>query len=211
MADLEKLKEAMGELDEESVLKILKEVMAEGGNDAQKAIEMCQQGMDIIGQHFETGEYFVGDLMFAGELMSEAAAILNPALTQNKGDGLGKLLICTVEGDIHDIGKNIVKNMLSAAGFEIIDLGIDIKPEEIVEAAKNEGVKIIGLSGVLTLAANSMKKTIDALKNAGLRDDVKIIIGGSMANDNSCEMVGADAWAINPQKAISICRQWAKA
>lgn len=109
-----------------------------------------------------------------------------------------------------DIGKNIVRSMLEAAGFEVLDLGIDVAPEKIVETAKAEGINIIGLSGVLTLAIDSMKDTIDAFKEAGMRDDVKIVIGGAPVNAEVCEQTGADAWASSPQTTIDYCKSWAK-
>jgi len=211
MIDLGKLETAMGDLEEDIVKEFLKEVMADGGTDAQKALVSCQRGMDIIGSHFESGDYYIGDLIFAGDLMTESIEILSHALIKETGEGLGKILLCTVEGDMHDIGKNIVKAVLTAAGFEIVDLGINVKPELIAETTKAEDIKIIALSGVLTVAVNSMKSTVQAIKDAGLRDSVHVLIGGNPVNQSVCEIVGADAWTINPQTAINICRQWATA
>ena len=121
------------------------------------------------------------------------------------------MILCTVEGDLHDIGKNIVRAMLEASGFEVIDLGIDVKPSEIVNTAKEQGIKIIGLSGVLTLAIDSMKATVEAFKDAGMRDDVHIVIGGAPVTAEVCKLVGADGWAINPADTIKLCRGWARA
>ena len=208
MIDFEKLTQAMGELDEDTVKEILEEVMADGGTEAAKAMEACQKGMDIVGDSFEKGDYFVGDLIYAGELMTDAVAILKDALVgdaQNSGPKT-KMILCTVKDDLHDIGKNIVRAMLEAAGFEVLDLGIDVAPETIVETAKKEGIKIIALSGVLTLAIDSMKKTIDALKESGL--EYKVIIGGAPVNESACAFVKADEWAHSPQKTIQICKQW---
>lgn len=112
--------------------------------------------------------------------------------------------------DLHDIGKNIVKSLLEAAGFEVIDLGIDTPAEKIVETAKTEGIKIIALSGVLTLALDSMKATVGAFEAAGVRGDVKIIVGGAPVNENAFNNIGADAWANSPQKTVSTCLEWAK-
>lgn len=209
MENINKIKTAMGDLEEEEVLNLLKEVMDAGGN-ADEALSACQEGMNIIGDRFEKGEYFVGDLVFAGELMTQAVEILRPALV--KGDSsanAGKMILCTVEGDLHDIGKNIVKSMLEAASFEVVDLGIDVSPETIVSTAKEQGIKIIGLSGVLTLAIDSMKSTVDAFKAAGMRGDVNIIIGGAPVTDTVADLVGSDAWAINPQDTVNTCRKWA--
>jgi len=124
---------------------------------------------------------------------------------------MGKMILCTVEGDLHDIGKNIVKAMLEASGFSVIDLGIDVKPSDIVRTAKEEGITIIGLSGVLTLAIDAMKATVEAFKDAGMRQDVKIIIGGAPVNQAVCDVVGADSWAVNPADTIKMCREWSHA
>ena len=211
MIDIEKLKTAVSELDEEAVLGMIDEVMSSGGDDAQPAMEACREGLGTVGDLFESGEYFVSDLIYAGEIMNQAIGKLKPALLKGSDQSLGKMILCTVEGDLHDIGKNIVKAMLEAAGFEVIDLGIDVSPKTIVDTAKNEGISIIGLSGVLTLAVTSMKATIDALKDAGMRDGVHIIIGGNPVNQDVCEFIGADAWAVNPQLTVSTCREWAGA
>ena len=207
-----KLAEAMGDHDEDVMVETLEQVMAEGGADAQKAMEACQKGMDTVGSLFEEGEYFVGDLIYAGELMTKAVEILKDALITDGGEDTVKarMILCTVKDDLHDIGKNIVRSMLEAAGFEVLDLGIDVAPEKIVETAKAEGNNIIGLSGVLTLAIDSMKDTIDAFKEAGMRDDVKIVIGGAPVNAEVCEQTGADAWASSPQTTIDYCKSWAK-
>ena len=141
MIDFEKLATNMGDLDEDAVVALLKQVMAEGGTDAQKALDACQKGMDIVGDRFESGEYFVGDLIFAGELMTEAVNILKDGLVTGEGGDSKKtkMILCTVKDDLHDIGKNIVRSMLEAAGFDVLDLGIDVAPETIVEKAKEDG------------------------------------------------------------------------
>ena len=210
MSDLAKLRDAVSELEEDTVLEIIDAVMAEGGDDAQSAMEACREGLEKVGDLFEDGEYFVSDLIYAGEIMTQAIAKLKPALSKGTDQKLGKMILCTVEGDLHDIGKNIVKAMLEAAGFDVIDLGIDVSPAKIVETAKNEGITIIGLSGVLTLAITSMKATVDAFKDAGIRDNVHIIIGGNPVTQEACDSVGADAWAINPQLTVNTCRAWAE-
>ena len=202
----------MGDLDEDTMTEMLNEVMADGGSQAQSAMDACQKGMDIVGQRFESGEYFVGDLIYAGELMTTAVGMLKDALvTGDGGSGIKtKMLLCTVKDDLHDIGKNIVRSMLEAAGFEVIDLGIDVPAEKVVETVKAENIKIVALSGVLTLAIDSMKKTVDALKAAGL-NDVKVIIGGAPVSEEAMKITGADEWAHSPQKTVSVCQEWSKA
>ena len=202
----------MGDLDEDTMTEMLNEVMADGGSQAQSAMDACQKGMDIVGQRFESGEYFVGDLIYAGELMTTAVGMLKDALVTGDGSSGSKtkMLLCTVKDDLHDIGKNIVRSMLEAAGFEVIDLGIDVPAEKVVETVKAENLKIVALSGVLTLAIDSMKKTVDALKAAGL-NDVKVIIGGAPVSEEDMKITGADEWAHSPQKTVSICQEWSKA
>ena len=202
----------MGDLDEDTMTEMLNEVMADGGSQAQSAMDACQKGMDIVGQRFESGEYFVGDLIYAGELMTTAVGMLKDALVTGDGSSGSKtnMLLCTVKDDLHDIGKNIVRSMLEAAGFEVIDLGIDVPAEKVVETVKAENLKIVALSGVLTLAIDSMKKTVDALKAAGL-NDVKVIIGGAPVSEEAMKITGADEWAHSPQKTVSVCQEWSKA
>jgi dimethylamine corrinoid protein len=204
--DYNKLRDAMGDLEEDIVLEMMNDVMQDGGSAAQEALKACQEGMNIVGDRFAAQEYFVSDLIFAGELMKSAMDIIRPALLKGSGGNFGKLILCTVEGDLHDIGKNIVKSMLEASGFTVLDLGIDVKPDTIVTTAREQGIKIIALSGVLTLAIDAMKKTVEAFKASGLRDDVKIIIGGAPVNGEVSKVVGADAWAINPNDTIKTCR-----
>ena len=191
MVSMEALAEAMGELEEDTVVELLEQVMEEGGKQAQEAMDACQKGMDIVGSYFEEGEYFVSDLIFAGDLMSQAVGILKDALIS--GDGKEgpqtSLILCTVQNDLHDIGKNIVRSMLEAGGFHVIDLGIDVAPGTIVDKVKETDVKIVLLSGVLTLAINSMKATVEALKEAGLRDYCHVLIGGAPVSAEYCEVV----------------------
>lgn len=203
------IKEAMQELEEDELVELTRKAVAEGG--VQDALAACQAGMDEIGKRFENGEYFVGDLIFAGEIMVEAMDIMKPALSGGSTDSkYGKMILCTVKDDLHDIGKNIVKAMLEAGGFEVIDLGIDVPPEKIVETAKEQNIHIIALSGVLTLAIDSMKATIEAFKAAGMRDQVKIIIGGNPVSEEVKNNIGADEWAYSPQKTVQVCQEWAK-
>lgn len=206
--DYSKIKEAMQELDEDLFLELINEAMKDG--DVQAAMTACQEGMEEVGKRFEEGEYFVGDLIYAGEIMVAGMDIMKPALAgSGEGSKYGKMILCTVKDDLHDIGKNIVKAMLEAGGFEVLDLGIDVAPETIVTAAKENGIKTIALSGVLTLALDSMKNTIEAFKSAGMRDEVKIIIGGCPVSEEACRSMGADEWAYSPQKTVSVCQSWA--
>ncbi len=209
MIDFESLAAAMGELDEDTVKELLEAVMAQGGADAQKALEACQKGMDTVGRLFEDGEYFVGDLIYAGELMTDAVAILKDALVSGSSTGpKTRMILCTVKDDLHDIGKNIVRSMLEANGFDVLDLGIDCPAERIVEAVKAENIRIVALSGVLTLALDSMKLTVEALRTRC--PGVKVIIGGAPVSAEACKNIGADEWAHSPQKTVATCKAWAE-
>ena len=206
MIDFENLAVAMGELDEDTVKEILETI--DNVDDANKAMEACQKGMDTVGKLFEEGEYFVGDLIYAGELMTDAVEVLKPYLAGAAASGSKtKMILCTVKDDLHDIGKNIVRSMLEANGFEVLDLGIDCPAQKIVDTAKAENIKIVALSGVLTLALTSMKTTVQAIRDAGL--DVKVIIGGAPVSAEACKNIGADEWAHSPQKTVDTCRKWA--
>ena len=205
MIDFDNLAVAMGELDEDTVKEILKSV--DSPCAANGAMEACQKGMDTVGKLFEEGEYFVGDLIYAGELMTDAVEILKPYLAGSESTGSKtRMILCTVKNDLHDIGKNIVRSMLEANGFDVLDLGIDCPAEKIVETAKAENIQIVALSGVLTLALDSMKATVEAIKAAGL--NCKVIIGGAPVSAQACSNIGADEWAHSPQKTVDTCKAW---
>ena len=206
--DFEAVKNAMADLEEDELLGFMNDVMADGGSAVSEAVAAMQEGMQEVGDRFESGEYFVADLIYAGEIMTEAMEIIKPAISGASGESLGKMILCTVKDDLHDIGKNIVRAMLEAAGFEVLDLGIDTPAEKIVETAKAEGIKIIALSGVLTLALDSMKGVVEAFKAAGMREDVKIIIGGAPVSEEARVSCGADAFAHSPQRTVEICKGW---
>ena len=207
--DFEKLAEAMGELDEDIVMEMVEEA-AQSEDTANAAMQAMQKGMDIVGDRFESGEYFVSDLIYAGEVITDAMNILKGAIAKQGDATLGKMILCTVKDDLHDIGKNIVRAVLEAGGFEVLDLGVDVAPETIVETAKKENIKVIALSGILILALDSMKATAEAFEKAGMRDQVKIIVGGAAVTETSYASTGADAWAFAPQQTLEICKGWAQ-
>ena len=207
--NFEKLIEAMGDLEEDIVMEMVNEAV-NAEDTANEAMQAMQKGMDIIGKKFEDGEYFIGDLIYAGEIMTDAMDILKEAIAKEGGAELGKMILCTVKDDLHDIGKNIVRAVMEAGGFEVIDLGVDVAPETIVETAKKENISIIAMSGVLTMSLNSMKDTVQAFVDAGMRDQVKIIVGGAPVTEVSFLTTGADAWAPTPQKSLAVCKEWAQ-
>jgi 5-methyltetrahydrofolate--homocysteine methyltransferase len=179
------------------------------GTDPMEILEAAQSAMEVVGQRFEKGEYFIPDLFMAGEMMRGISEIVKPYL--KKGDTStkkGKVLIGTVAGDIHDIGKDIVTFMLDVSGYDILDLGIDVPVNTFVEKTREFQPQVVGLSGFLTLAYDSMKKTVEALEQAGLRDQVKIMIGGGQMDDEVRKYVRADAYGKDAVVAVNLCRQW---
>jgi methanogenic corrinoid protein MtbC1 len=206
MLDLKILTQALGDLEEDLVMEMLKEFTDTSPSEAEalEAVAACQAGMTIVGELFEQGEYFVGDLIFAGELLTEAINALKPALGGGASVVIGTILLGTVHGDLHDIGKNIFKSMSEAAGFEVIDLGIDAEVDTFVKKAQEIKPQIIGMSGVLTLAINSMKDTVEALKAANV--SAKVIIGGNPVTKESSVFVGADAFTTNAAEGVKICQ-----
>lgn len=193
---------------EEEVLAITNELL-EGGTEPLAIVDACKQALEIIGQRFEEGEAFVPELVMAGEMMGQITGLVKPQIEQEGSiEPLGRVLMGTVEGDIHDIGKDVVVFMLDANGFEVIDLGIDVAPGTFVEKIRETKPDVVGLSGLLTLAFESMKETVDAIRAAGLRDEVKIMIGGAPVDEHVQEYAGADAWGADAMQAVSLAKQW---
>ena len=210
MIDTNKLRENVGKLEENHINILLDQFTSSSPDSAQtwKVVEAIQQGIEIVGSHFETGRYCAGDLIFAGELVDISMKKLKPLLGIKKNNHRCMVVLGTVEGDVHDIGKNILKTLLEISGFKVEDLGIDQKPLSFVDAVREHHPQILGLSGVLTLAIPSMKRTVEAIIEAGLRENLKIIIGGNSVNEEICHYVGADAWNKNAVEAINIYKSW---
>ena len=204
----QQLVDAFTEIDEEEALKRTEELLAEG-TPPMEILDACREALDIIGQRFERKEAFVPELIMAGEMMNAITEMVKPKLSQEKPtEPLGTVLMGTVEGDIHDIGKDVVVFMLESHGFEVIDLGIDVAPDAFVQKIGETHPDVVGLSGLLTLAFESMKETVDAIREAGLRDQVKIMIGGAPVDEHVREFSGADAWGKDAMEAVALARQW---
>ncbi len=204
----QQLIDAITEMREEDALKLTNELL-DGGSSPADILGACKDAMDVIGKRFEDGEAFIPELMLAGEMMTAITDILKPRMAEeSSGEKLGKIVVGTVQGDIHDIAKDIVCFMLDLNGFEVTDLGVDVPPEKFVETVKETGAKIVGLSGFLTLAFDPMKDTVAALKAAGL-DDVKIMIGGGQIDENIRQYTGADAYGKDAMAAVALAKDWA--
>ena len=204
----EALIRALVDMDEAGALKDTKALL-DGGGDPLKILEACTTAMETVGKRFESGEYFLPHLMMAGEMLKQISDTVKPLMKEEQAAAeKGKVLIGTVKGDIHDIGKNIVTFLLEVNGFDVRDIGIDQPPASFVEAVREFRPAVVGMSGLLTLAFDAMKETVQALQDAGLRDQVKIMIGGAQMSDTVKENPGADAYGPDAMAGVRLCRQW---
>ncbi len=202
----QELIDAIVEIREDDALALANQLL-DNGTAPLDILDACKDAMDIIGERYEQGEAFIPELMMAGEMLTAISEIIKPRLAGEGGiEKKGKVVFGTVEGDIHDIAKDIVVFMLDINGFEVIDLGVDVPPAKFVEAAKESGASIVGLSGFLTLAFDPMKDTVAALKAAGL--NVKTMIGGGQIDEQIKEYTGADAWGRDAMAAIALANEW---
>jgi 5-methyltetrahydrofolate--homocysteine methyltransferase len=205
-----KLAQLLSDLKEPEAMAFVDEALGKG-TAAEELLEDTKEGMNIVGEKFAKGEYFIPDLVFSGEILKGVVQKLEPKLkagTGKEAKRLGKVVIGTVAGDIHDIGKDLVVFMLDVNGFEVTDLGIDVPVQKFVDAVKETGSTVVGLSGFLTLAFDSMKETVDAIAKAGLRDKVKIMIGGGQMDDQVKKYTGADAYGRDAMAAVQLAKGW---
>ena len=194
---MQDLTNAMAEMMEDELLELTDKYLSEG-KSPQEILDAYQAGMAEIGKRYEAGEYFVSELILAGEMMNAGSEKIKPYLKGGSGSSAaskGRVLIATVEGDIHDIGKNIAATMMELAGYEVKNMGEDVPAATIVEEAKAFQPMLIGLSGLLTMAYDPMKDVVDKLKEAGIRDNIKILLGGGQIDDHVLKYVGADVYA----------------
>ncbi|MBI5584821.1 MAG: cobalamin B12-binding domain-containing protein [Deltaproteobacteria bacterium] len=204
----QKLIELMADLKEEETLTRVRELV-EAKTNPLEILAAARAAMEIVGKRFETFEYFIPDLVMAGEILTAITAIVKPLLTGGgEGPKKGRVLIATVEGDIHDIGKDIVVFMLDVSGYEVLDLGIDVPIETVVGKTREFKPQVVGLSAFLTLAFDSMKNTIEAIEGAGLRKNLKIMIGGGQIDEEIRQYVRADAYGRDAIAAVNFCKEW---
>jgi 5-methyltetrahydrofolate--homocysteine methyltransferase len=199
----------LADLKEDEVIKLTKKRLA-SKEDPMKILEDSRKGMEIVGKRFAGGEYFLPELVFSGELLKEVTELVKPHLTQSTAQvkKLGKVVIGTVAGDIHDIGLNIVDFMLDVNGFEVTNLGVDVPKEKFVKAIQDTKAPVLGLSGFLTPAFDAMKETVEALEKAGLRKNIKIMIGGGQMDDEVRKYAKADAYGKDAMAAVTLAKQW---
>jgi trimethylamine corrinoid protein len=204
----QKLIEAIADMREEEALKLVSEMVA-GGTAPTAILEAVRQAMDIVGQRYEKGDYFLPELVLAGEMMNQINGLVKSELAKAPAiKRRGKVVIGTVAGDIHDIGKDIVGFMLDVNGFEVLDLGVDVPPAKFAEAVRDFQPQVVGLSGFLTLAFDTMKETVEAIKKVGLRDKVKVMIGGGQIDDEVRKHTGADAYGKDAMTAVKLAKGW---
>jgi len=198
----------LADLKEQEAIKIVKDRLS-AGEDPLKIMEDARKGMEIVGKRFSESEYFIPDLVYSGEILKAVTELVKPKMTKTtESKKLGKVVFGTVAGDIHDIGKDIVVFMLDVNGFEVHDLGVDVPVQKFVDKIKETGAPIVGLSGFLALAFDSMKETVEAIKAAGLRDKVKIMIGGGQMSDEIKNYTGADAYGKDAMAGVTLAKKW---
>jgi 5-methyltetrahydrofolate--homocysteine methyltransferase len=203
-----KLINAIADMKEEEALKLVRKMVADG-TAPMAILDAAREAMAIIGERYEKGTYFLPELMLAGEMLTQITEVIKPELAKMPEiKRHGKVVMGTVEGDIHDIGKNIVSFMLDVNGFDVRDLGVDVSPQKFVEAVRDFQPQVVGLSGFLALAFDAMKDTVAAIQAAGLRDKVKIMIGGGQISEEVRKYTGADAFGRDAMAGVSQAKKW---
>jgi len=204
----ENLVSVLADLKEKEALKIVEDRLSTS-EDPMNILSDARKALEIVGNRFSDGTYFIPDLVYSGEILKAITEKVKPKLTKEaEVERLAKVVIGTVAGDIHDIGKDIIAFMLDVNGFEVYDLGVDVPAQKFVDKLKETGAPVVGLSGFLTLAYDSMKQTVDAIKKAGLRDKVKIMIGGGQITEEIMKYAGADAYGKDAMAGVSLAKKW---
>ncbi len=206
MADYQPIIDALLSLDRDAVLSQIQQRL-DAGEDAQAILDNgLIAGMDIIGEKMENGDMFIPEVLMAAQTMAAGVEILQPQLVEDESSAKGKVIIGTVKGDLHDIGKNLVSMMMESAGLEVTDLGVDAEPAKFIDAIKEKKPKIVALSALLTTTMPMMKGTVDAISEAGLRDSVKIMVGGAPVTQKFADEIGADGYAADAGSAAKMAK-----
>lgn len=205
---MNELKECVVNFDVDGIRRVCEDALAAGVPPYKLITDGMAKGMDIVGQKYEAGEYFLPELIMAGETMKNGMEVLKPYLKEGEVKKVGKVVIGTVKGDLHDIGKNIVSTLLSAAGFDVIDLGVDVSADQFIDAVRVHRPHILAMSALLTVTAPNMQDVIRKLKEKGLRGDIKVIVGGAPLTEDYAKKVGADAYAPDAMVGVNICKEW---
>ena len=204
---MDALSQAIRDLDEKRVNELVEEKI-KAGVPALEIVKICNEGMVSLGDLFSEGVYFISELIFSAEILKGVMKRLDPLLqATGEGSSAGKVVIGTVKGDIHDIGKNIVVTLLRVAGFEVVDLGVDVPGPKFMETVRRTGARVLGLSALLNLTYPEMKAVVEEITKAGLREQVKIIVGGAPVNEQVRQFAGADYWAPDAVAGVNLCKK----
>lgn len=206
MPDLQKLYDAVLDGDQRTSVAVTREALADGVDAMELITKYMVPAMDEVGRRFECEDYFVPELLLSARAMKGSLELLRPLLAASGVQPAGRVVIGTVKGDLHDIGKNLVASMLEGGGFEVLDLGADVPPEKFIEAVNTSNANIVCLSALLTVTMPAMRTTIDALKQAGVRQRVKIMVGGAPVTAQYAEEIGADGFSENASMAVALAR-----
>jgi len=207
MRDLQPLHDAVIAGDAKTTRAITEQALQEGIDPLTLVNEHMVPAMDEVGRRFECNEYFVPELLLSARAMKSALEIIRPLLVARGTEPLARVVIGTVKGDLHDIGKNLVAAMFEGGGFEVIDLGVNVSPERFIETVRDKNVQIIAMSALLTTTMPAMKSTVDALKQAGVRDKVKVLIGGAPITQKYADEIGADGFSDNAVGAVALAKK----
>jgi methanogenic corrinoid protein MtbC1 len=207
-APLEKLRRSLLELDKDATMDAVRAIVADGAPGAKKGVDALSDALAEVGKRFQDGDWYLGELVYSGEIAKEAMELLGPRLSARVGDGLGVVVVGTVEGDLHDLGKNIFINYARSTGFEIADLGTDVSPEQFAKAVQNHRPVALGLSCLLTVCAGGVGRVIGELESQGLREASKVIVGGAALTEEFAREVGADAFAPDAVTGTEVIRGW---
>ena len=207
----EEIAAAIGRLDSTDFVKtLLTKALSQGVSATEIAEKAIRRGLQIVGERYEAGDYFLSELLYAGSLVSDLSQLLKPEMENLPLERLGVIVLGTVRGDIHDIGKNIFKMLADGTGFEVHDLGVDIEPATFVNEIKESSPQILGLSALLTTSLVEMKETINALQTANVRSNIKVLLGGNAVKKEFGSQIGADATALDAVEGIDTCRTWTR-
>jgi corrinoid protein of di/trimethylamine methyltransferase len=207
MEDLKKLHDAILEGDATAAHEITEKALAAGVDPMQLVNDHMIPAMGEVGRRFECNEFFVPELLIAARAMKSALSLVRPLLAASGTQPAGRVAVGTVKGDLHDIGKNLVAAMLEGNGFEVIDLGVNVSPEQFIASVKEKGANVVAMSALLTTTMPAMRTTIDALKQAGVRDQVKVLIGGAPITQKYADEIGADGYSDNAVGAVSAAKK----
>lgn len=208
MKMIDKFEDSIINLDIERATNVCKELIKSSMVPIDEVFKAIGRALDVVGQKYEEREYFLSELIMAGEVVKEVLKLIEPIYKRDEQVAIATVVLATVRGDLHDLGKNVFAMLLQSSGFKVVDLGIDVAAEKIVKAVGENNAEILGLSALLTTTVPEFENVVKELKKAGLRDKVKVIIGGAAVNEEVAEKYGVDAWGKTAVDGLKICKQW---